>query len=395
MQVFLCHIKLCSFLASNTFYLVHLLIFIFWFLWWHAELHRSKHLLCFVHSCLWCSRQHLAEKVFRECLLNECMIDSSRKTYIECLLSARHWAELLYVLLHSVQQLNFFKEFWLPPHYRWYNGGLEWPVPQVTTLFPPQPIWLKSLFARHRRSGRVSHMYITLKDKEDVLTKSQFKKGNSLPFSESQYDGDEFSSVSDAGHCWRRGGRQVICTCSWTSSQSMRPCLALVTSRKQGFLSFVFAEFSRCIIKETISWETGDLGGEPSSPLACLNSALGVPVITSVCFMGWIKKWHLIKPSPIRPLPFALLAHLLWVSGFDVGPCSAGSGLCGVWAVASRRKALCLNWHGDWLTLSVTYLVKRRALGQAGSRQPEDAGCTFWDADFGDCNTQEQTECDM
>ena len=47
----------------------------------------------------------------------------------------------------------------------------------------------------------MSHMYITLKDKEDVLTKSQFKKGNSLPFSESQYNGDEFSSVSDAGHC--------------------------------------------------------------------------------------------------------------------------------------------------------------------------------------------------
>ena len=55
-------------------------------------------------------------------------------------------------------------------------------------------------------------------------------------------------------------------------------------------MSFVFAAFSRCIVKEIILRETGDLGGEPSSPLACLNSALGVPVVTSVCFMGWIKK---------------------------------------------------------------------------------------------------------
>ena len=257
------------------------------------------------------------------------MIDSSRKTYVECLLSARHWAEPLYVLLHSVQQLNFFKEFWLPPLYR-YNGGLEWSVPQVITLFPSQPIWLKSLFARYRRSGRVNHTYITLKDKENVLTKSQFKKGNSLPFSESQYNGDDFSSVSNAGQCWRRGDRQVTRTCSWTSSKSTRLCLALVTSRKWGFLSFVFAAFSRCIIKETISGETGDLSGEPSPPLACLNSALGVPVVTSACFMGWIKKWHLIEASPIRPFPFELLAHLLWVSGFDVGSCSAGSGLWGV-----------------------------------------------------------------
>lgn len=66
--------------------------------------------------------------------------------------------------------------------------------------------------------------------------------------------------------------------------------LALVTSWKWGCLSFVFDSFSRGIIKETISGETGDLGGEPSSPLVRLNSALGVRVVTSACFMGWIKK---------------------------------------------------------------------------------------------------------
>lgn len=121
----------CSFLASNTSSLVHLLIFIFCFLWWHLELHGSKHLVCFVHNCLWCSGRRLAQK--------ECMIDSSRKTYVECLLSARHWAEPFYVPLPSVQQLNFFKEFWLPPLDRWCNGGLEWSVPQVITLFHPSP----------------------------------------------------------------------------------------------------------------------------------------------------------------------------------------------------------------------------------------------------------------
>lgn len=47
----------------------------------------------------------------------------------------------------------------------------------------------------------MNHICITLKDKENVLTKSQFKKGNSLPFSESQYNGDAFSSVSNAGQC--------------------------------------------------------------------------------------------------------------------------------------------------------------------------------------------------
>ena len=54
---------------------------------------------------------------------------------------------------------------------------------------------------------------------------------------------------------------------------------------------------------------------------------------------------------------------------------------CG--SFSKRRKASCLNRHSDWLTLPVTCLVKKRQLGKAGSRWPQDEGHTSWDADLG------------
>lgn len=197
------------------------------------------------------------------------------------------------------------------------------------------------------------HIFITLKDNENVLTNWQRVRSRKI----TELHQPHFLREPMWG--WRnyhlcpiqrnvREGTAGRPSARFRGSprKSTRAWLVLLSQGRWHFCHLALQHFQGELLKKWLSGETGNLNGEPY-----FSTQRGVPKFCFGCdshhlclLGGCIKKWHLTKASPIPPLPFGLLAHLLWVSGFDVGPGSAGSGV-GEWELQWAGGRLCV-WTG-------------------------------------------------
>ena len=118
------------------------------------------------------------EKAFRECLLNECMINSSRKTptLSACYLPGTGLSLYIHSLTHQLNSSTSSRNADYPLFTddtveAWNGQPHKGTAAQVICYSHPNPSDLKLLFARYGGSGRLNCTFITLKDKENVLTK--------------------------------------------------------------------------------------------------------------------------------------------------------------------------------------------------------------------------------